>query len=426
MPLKYHVIEIFTSEDVRWQGKPLYEAIVQHVSHLKIAARCIVFRSMAGCHEGGEVASQKILMLSVNMPLKIEIILPAPELDRVLPDIEEMVEEGIVVVEDREIHAHRTRRRLIPKHLRVRDAMTPSPRSIAPSTPVHEVVRLLLAADFHGVPVIGENRGVVGIITQGDLISRAGMRVRLGLLARLEQEQVDAHLTGFSEKTAGNVMTHPAVVIQESRVLTEAVDRMLKKGLKRLPVVDAEERLVGMLSRVDIFRVVTQETPDYRKFEAHRVVVNNVRCVRDIMRRDTQTVLPDTPLHEVIRIIDSNDIQRVAVVDKTGRFLGLIFDHDLLAALSDYPRGLWDYFVSKLPFAEVGRQHRELAERLQDGTAEAFMQRDIVTVQEDTLIEEAIGLMVAKGFKRIPVVDDDGLFLGMINRDSVLRLGAGE
>lgn len=426
MSLKYHVIEIFTSEDVRWQGKPLYEAIVQHVSRLKIAARCIVSRGMAGCYENGEAASQKILMLSFNMPLKIEIIFPAPELDRVLPGIEEMVEEGIVVVEDMEVHSHRTRRRLIPKHLLVRDAMTPSPRAISPSTPVNEVVRLLLSADFHGVPVIDENNRVAGIITQRDLIARAGMRVRLGLLARLEQEQVDAHLTGFSDKTAGNVMTQPAVVIQEDRALTEAVELMLKKDLKRLPVVDAEDQLVGMLSRVDIFRVATRETPDFRGFETYRVVVNNVRYVRDIMRRDTHTVRPDTPLHEVIRSIDSSDIQRVAVVDETGRFLGLIFDHDLLAVFADYPKGLWDYFISKLPFAEVGRRHRELAERLQDGTAEAFMQRDIVTVQEDTLIEDAIGLMVANGFKRIPVVDDDGLFKGMISRDAVLRLGAGE
>ena len=53
------------------------------------------------------------------------------------------------------------------------------------------------------------------------------------------------------------------------------------------------------------------------------------------MRRDTPTVFPETPVEEVIRLIDCNDIQRVCVVDKEGYFLGLISDRDLLAAFSD-------------------------------------------------------------------------------------------
>ena len=52
--------------------------------------------------------------------------------------------------------------------------------------------------------------------------------------------------------------------------------------------------------------------------------MENLRFVSDIMRRDTSTVSPDTPVDEVIRLIDRNDIQRVCVVDQEGHFLGLI------------------------------------------------------------------------------------------------------
>ena len=85
MVLKYHVIEIFTSEEARYKGRPLYLAVLEHVRGLKIAARGIVTKAVAGCYENGEIATHGIEVLSFNMPLKIEIIMPAPELEIVLP-----------------------------------------------------------------------------------------------------------------------------------------------------------------------------------------------------------------------------------------------------------------------------------------------------------------------------------------------------
>ena len=95
-------------------------------------------------------------------------------------------------------------------------------------------------------------------------------------------------------------------------------------GRKRLPVVDAEGKLVGNLSRVDVFHTILRECPDWQAFQKQKITVANLRFVSDIMRRDTTTVLPDTPVEEVIRLIDCGDIQRVCVVDQEGYFLGLI------------------------------------------------------------------------------------------------------
>jgi PII-like signaling protein len=77
MPLKYSVIEIFTSEEDQFDGKQIQDALVQYIRDLKIAARCMVSRGIQGCYESGEIASQKILDLSYHMPLKIEIVLPS-------------------------------------------------------------------------------------------------------------------------------------------------------------------------------------------------------------------------------------------------------------------------------------------------------------------------------------------------------------
>jgi PII-like signaling protein len=108
--MTYTIIEIFTNEEARWHGSPLYEAIVHVVAHEHSAARCIVTRGVAGCFENGEVASHRVLDISYNMPVKIEIILPPADLERVLPRIEEMVTDGIVMVGEREISLHRRER----------------------------------------------------------------------------------------------------------------------------------------------------------------------------------------------------------------------------------------------------------------------------------------------------------------------------
>lgn len=425
--LQYKVIEIFTSEKVRWNGRPLNEAVVQYVHDLKIAARCLVTRAVDGCYESGEVATGRLEVLSYNMPLRIAIVLPAAEIERVLPEVEAMVEDGIVAVHHLDVVSHKTRKQLVPRQIKVRDIMTPDPRKVSLTTPLDQVVRLLLSSIFTGVPVVDDADRPAGVITQGDLIYKGKMPMRLGLLAESGSEKLDAVLAALTAKSAEEVMTSPVIAIGQDQFVKDAVDLMLSKGVKRLPVVDDKGKLTGMLSRLDIFRTIMQASPDWDAFKQQNLTVGDVCTVSDIMRRDTHAVLPETPVDEIIRVIDSNDIQRVTVVDKAGHFLGLISDRDLLVAFSpDFPDAIWDQFLSLVPFSERGKRHREFKERLRAKTAGEVMNADIVTVDETTLIDAAIALMTQKGLKRLPVLDSEGKFKGMISRDSLLRTGFGQ
>ena len=69
--LKYKAIEIFTSEQAHSGTKPTVEAVVDYIRSLKIAARCMVTRAIAGCYETGEVATGRIEVLSFNMPVTV-------------------------------------------------------------------------------------------------------------------------------------------------------------------------------------------------------------------------------------------------------------------------------------------------------------------------------------------------------------------
>jgi CBS domain-containing protein len=421
--LQYKVIEIFTSEEARMDRRPLYSAIVEHVNGLKIAARTIVTRGIEGSYENGERATGRLEVLSYNMPIRVTIILPALDFDAVLSQVDAMVTDGIIAVRDVDVISHKTRGVLMPRQTKVREIMTPDPKKVVTTTPLDEVARLLLSSAFTGLPVVDERDRPVGVITQGDLIYKAGMPMRLGLLAEAEHGQIGAVLDALTPKRAGEVMTQPAITIGQDSPVTEAVERMIQKGVKRLPVVDGAGKLVGILSRVDVFFASMKECPNWTSFQQRDIRVEGLRHVTDIMRRDAHAVTPDTPIEDVMRMIDCNDIQRVCVVDESGHFLGLISDRDLLIAFSDRHPGIWDFFARKVPFTERARRNKELREHLRARTAGEVMNTQIVTIHEDAPIEEAIRLMLDRAIKRLPVLDQEGKFRGMISRDSLLRVG---
>jgi CBS-domain-containing membrane protein len=423
--LNYKAIEIFTSEEARYRRKPVVDAVLQFVRELKIAARCIVTRGIAGCYESGELASGRLEILSFNMPLRIYIVLPSDETERALDGLNELVEDGIIALHDLNVLSHRTRNSFFPRQLMVRDVMTRNPKKVAADTSLNEAARLLLSSIFTGLPVVDKNNRPVGVITQGDLIRKGGFPLRLGLLAESDQERRNAMLTQLTSLRADEVMTSPPIMIAAEQPLTEAVALMLEKEVKRVPVVDENGYLTGMLSRSDIFRTVMRESPDWKTFRAQKIEVAHLKHVSDILRRDTLSVSPQTSLEEVIRVIDSNDIQRMAVVDAQGKLLGLISDRDLLCYFKEEESGIWGLLAKMKDSSGPAACKGDLRKCLAETNAGTVMTTDLTTVREEMQIEEAIALMIEKRLKRLPVVDAEGRFKGMISRDSLLRTGFG-
>jgi CBS domain-containing protein len=419
----YTVIEIYTGESARSDGRHLSEAVLEYVRKLKAPTRLVVFKGTEGCYENGEVSTQKIMDLSTNLPVKMEIVLPSAEADAVVANLQEMVSDGILGTRPLLVASHRTQKRLFPPQTRVLDVMTPEPVCVPLDEPADQVMKALLSARFTGLPVVDSENRPVGIVSQTDLIYRAGMPVRLALMAQSDHERLKTVVQGLTAKTAAEIMTGPAVTIEENAPLTQAVNVMVKNKVKRLPVVDEAGFLTGIVSRLDIFQTITREAPDWERLQKHRVRVENSHYVSDIMRRDTHVVSPDTPVHEVLRIIDDNDIQRVAVVDAEGHLLGLISDRTLLSAFSEKAPGIWEALSRLSPFSGKPKHAGNVREKMGDQPAKAVMKTDLITIREDTGIDEAIGLMTEHAIKRLPVVDDKGIFRGMISREALLKQG---
>jgi CBS domain-containing protein len=118
---------------------------------------------------------------------------------------------------------------------------------------LEEIVRALESSYQRRVVVVDDQRRVLGIITDGDLLRRSRYAEDPGLLRRL-RNLVTRHkeqmvTLPYAGETAGQLMTLPVITIALDTPLSEVLSLMLRYQIKRLPVVDTEGCLQGLLGR---------------------------------------------------------------------------------------------------------------------------------------------------------------------------------
>lgn len=117
----------------------------------------------------------------------------------------------------------------------VRSAMTPNPAACSADTPLREVARLMRDNDCGQIPVVDAERRPLGVVTDRDIVVRT---IACG----------DNALT----KTAGDVMTTPAVTVSPEMTLVECCDVMEREQIRRVPVVGESGRLIGIVALADV------------------------------------------------------------------------------------------------------------------------------------------------------------------------------
>ena len=103
---KGKLLRVFVGESDRWHGKPLYQAIVERVRKEGLAG-ATVLRGIEGFGADSRLHTARILRLSEDLPVVIEIVDSAEQIERILPVLDEMVGEGMVTVERVEVIAYR-------------------------------------------------------------------------------------------------------------------------------------------------------------------------------------------------------------------------------------------------------------------------------------------------------------------------------
>ncbi len=131
----------------------------------------------------------------------------------------------------------------------VRDWMTPDVITVTPDTPLVEADRLVVDHMIRRLPVV-ENGKLVGICTYGDI-----REARPSPATSLSVWELNYLL---SQLTVREIMTSQPVTVAAAATISEAARLMLNNQISGLPVVDAQNHLVGIITESDIFRLVVQ------------------------------------------------------------------------------------------------------------------------------------------------------------------------
>lgn len=100
------LLRIFIGESDHWQGKPLYEAIVLKARELHLAG-ATVLRGPMGYGASSRLHTAKILRLSEDLPMIVEIVDSREKIGELLPFVDEVVQEGLVTLERVEVIKYR-------------------------------------------------------------------------------------------------------------------------------------------------------------------------------------------------------------------------------------------------------------------------------------------------------------------------------
>lgn len=146
------------------------------------------------------------------------------------------------------------------KHDKVGSVMTTEVVRATYGTPFKEVARLLGEHRISGLPVVDEDEKVIGVISETDLLFRQAetpdpyepkKRFRFaGLTPSVRRRAAKARA-----RTAGRLMSEPPVTVHADDTIVEAARTMARQRIERLPVLDEEQRLVGIVTRRDLLQV---------------------------------------------------------------------------------------------------------------------------------------------------------------------------
>jgi CBS domain-containing protein len=143
----------------------------------------------------------------------------------------------------------------------VADVMTANPISVAPDTELKEAIQLMAEHHVGGLPVIDASGNLVGILSQSDLMWQAtGVDVPayIMLLDSVIYLKNPAQYNQELHKALGqqvkDVMTDHVVTVTPDKSIRDAAQLMHDKKIRRLPVVNGEKQVVGILTRGDIVR----------------------------------------------------------------------------------------------------------------------------------------------------------------------------
>jgi CBS-domain-containing membrane protein len=208
-----------------------------------------------------------------------------------------------------------------------KDVMTTPVVAVRCDETFKEVAAKLRQYRVSAFPVVDDAHRVIGVISEADMLAKEVFTRDDGITALMHRKE-KAKADGI---TAGDLMTHPAVIITPDDSVERAARLMYTVRVKRLPVVDAGGRLVGIITRSDVLAVF--DRPDE---EIRREITDNV-ILREFLQDPRQFAV--TVQAGVVTLAGSPDTASLGhdIVRRVRHVQGVVAVRDRLSYPDEYP-----------------------------------------------------------------------------------------
>ena len=199
----------------------------------------------------------------------------------------------------------------------VKDVMTTRVISVKKDTMFREMAVALREYRVSAFPVVDDDQKVIGVVSEADMLNKEALEDEPGVISGILHHRDQAKARGV---TAGDLMTAAVIAVRPDDTVEHAAKLMYDRRVKRLPVTDANGRLVGIISRADVLSVFDRTDDAIRREILDEVPLGEYSedpRTLDVTVKDgivTLTGVPETNEtgHEIVRRV--RHIQGVVAV----------------------------------------------------------------------------------------------------------------
>jgi len=150
--------------------------------------------------------------------------------------------------------------------MKVKDVMTVEVATTTPATLLKDAALELATRRISGMPVVDEEGRVIGVLSEADILAKEGDEQERGGFLQWFLDPTDPWVAArFDAVTVGDAMSYPAKSITPHRPVAEAATVMLEERVNRLPVVGADGKLLGLVSRGDLVRAFARSDEEIQR-----------------------------------------------------------------------------------------------------------------------------------------------------------------
>jgi len=406
-------VRIYLNEDDLWRGQALYLAVLERLQR-EGATGATVLKGQAGFGPGHRPRAASFVGLSSHVPLVIEWLDRPERIKSLLPLLDEMLGQALIVIE--EVRAYRANLRSqgpLTGVSSVGDIMQTKPQTTLPTASLGSAMALMLKHRQTTLPVVDAQHRLLGVLTEQDIARRTGMLLPLQLIRLLTNEEGNLLLSALTSLPVTEVMNPEPRTVFAGASIPRALTLLVEWNHKQIPVLDRERVLVGLLGREDILRSAVEQLTGAED-EADQPVAK-LGTVGMIMQTVVPRIESTYSLAAALQEVLASPHHYLVVVDAEGQFQGEITAPEVLKHLQGEERASFLAALQRptsVEAPELPGNNRKLEE---------VLKRDIVKLGPTDNLLKATSLMLKNRLEQVPIVDAKGTLLGLLTRGALLR-----